>query len=295
MKFTDEDELPIQTDEIASFDPLSEESETISDSTPDFVIREDLDSDMHVAVKKSHAEQSGGVAGMPHQKNVKEKKIYERKASESLYSEELEFHQFRKKKMQDLDKKSKHLLLFSNINQLNFVDVNQNETVKAWAVLFHFRSKTFDSIIYDEFESITMRNAIGKSKGHELFSKFYLKLIEASYDKGFRMHLTTKCEKTGWPIDISLNTAGQSPMDAGTNFSQQRKKLALYFFLQEEVCLNAREQAEEPLGLQKLMLKHLQNISDFKVEYVTENDFYMNKDTIEGFVEYLLNEKLLNN
>jgi hypothetical protein len=61
------------------------------------------------------------------------------------------------------------------------------------------------------------------------------------------------------------------------------------------VCLNAREQAEEPLGLQKLMLKHLQNISDFKVEYVTENDFYMNKDTIEGFVEYLLNEKLLNN
>jgi ribonucleotide reductase beta subunit family protein with ferritin-like domain len=40
------------------------------------------------------------------------------------------------------------------------------------------------------------------------------------------------------------------------------------------------------------MLKHLQNISDYKVEYVTENDFYMNKDAIEDFVEYLLTEKL---
>jgi len=227
----------------------------------------------------------------------KERKIYERKASESLYSEELEFHQFRKKKLQDLDKKSKHLLLFSNINQLNFVDINHSDLVKAWAVLFHFKSKTFDSLIYDEFESITMRNTIGKSKGHELFSKFYLKLIEASYDKGFRMHLTTKCEKTGWPIDISLNTAAADPTSLSYNktpASQQRKKLALYFFLQEEVCLNAKEQSEEPLGLQKLMLKHLSNISEYKVEYVTENDFYMNKDTIEGYVEYLLAEKLLN-
>jgi len=56
--------------------------------------------------------------------------------------------------------------------------------------------------------------------------------------------------------------------------------------------LNAREQSEEPLGLQKLMLKHLQMFSDYKVEYVTENDFYMNKDSIEDFVDYLLTEKL---
>lgn len=70
-------------------------------------------------------------------------------------------------------------------------------------------------------------------------------------------------------------------------------KLALYFFLQEEVCLNAKEQSEEPLGLQKLMLKHLQSVSDYKVEYVTENDFYMNKDTIDSYVEYLINNKVL--
>ena len=215
-------------------------------------------------------------------KEKKEKKIYERKASDSLYSEELEFHQFRKKKMQDLDKKSKHLLLFSNINQLNFVDVNSSDLAKAWVVLFHFRSKTFDSLIYDEFESIAMRNTIGKSKGHELFSKFYLILVEHSYNKNFRMHLSSKCEKTGWPIDISLNV----------NTNDKNKKLALYFFLQEEVCLNVKEQQEEPLGLQKLMLKHLRTISDYNVEYVTENDFYMNKDTIENYVDFLLTEKI---
>ena len=88
---------------------------------------------------------------------------------------------------------------------MNFVDINQSDRVKAWVILFHFTSKSFDSIIYDEFESITMRNTIGKSKGHELFTKFYLKLIEKSYDKGFRMNLTSKCEKTGWPIDINMS------------------------------------------------------------------------------------------
>jgi hypothetical protein len=50
---------------------------------------------------------------------------YERKSSESMYSEELEFHQYRKKKLESMDKKSKHLLLFSNINQLNFADINK--------------------------------------------------------------------------------------------------------------------------------------------------------------------------
>lgn len=96
-------------------------------------------------------------------------------------------------------------MLFSNINQMNFVDINKSETVKAWSILFHFRNKSFDSILYDEFESIAMRNAIGKSKGHELFSKFYLKLVEKSYDMGFKMGIGVKCESSGWPVDILLS------------------------------------------------------------------------------------------
>jgi hypothetical protein len=50
-----------------------------------------------------------------------------------------------------------------------------------------------------------MRNAIGKSKGHELFTKFYMRMIEKSYDHGFKLNLTNKCEKTGWPMDITIS------------------------------------------------------------------------------------------
>lgn len=108
--------------------------------------------------------------------SLKGKSIYERKATESLYSEELEFHQYRKKKRESMDKKSKHLLLFSSVDQLNFSNINKQDKAKAWAVLYHFKSKSHDSLIYEEFETIAMRNSIGKSKGHEFFSKFYSKL-----------------------------------------------------------------------------------------------------------------------
>ena len=180
---------------------IKDESDSaLTEPHQDFIMRdEDIDAELHAAVQREHL--------MPSSPNFnkKEKKIYERKSSDSMYSEELEFHQYRKKKLKDLDKKSKHLMLFCNSNSMNFVDMNQSDLVKAWVVLFHFRSKTFNSMIYEEFESIAMRNTSGKSKGHELFSRFYLKLVEKSYVNGFRMHLSTKCEKTGWPIDISIH------------------------------------------------------------------------------------------
>jgi len=109
-----------------------------------------------------------------------ERSIFTRKAGESQYSEELEFHQYRKRKLQDLDKKSRHLLLFSNINQLNLTDLNKNDVVKAWTVLFHFVNKSTHSSVHDEFESLVLRNANGKAKGHELFNQFYLKLLDRS-------------------------------------------------------------------------------------------------------------------
>jgi hypothetical protein len=67
------------------------------------------------------------------------------------------------------------------------VDINKSDFAKAWVVLFHFKSKTFDSIIFDEFESIAMRNTIGKSKGHELFIKFYMKVLEVGYKRGCKV------------------------------------------------------------------------------------------------------------
>jgi hypothetical protein len=40
------------------------------------------------------------------------------------------------------------------------------------------------------------------------------------------------------------------------------------------------------------MLKHLANISDYEVQYVTENDFYSKKDAIEEYVEMFLDQKI---
>lgn len=62
--------------------------------------------------------------------------------------------------------------MFTNSDDLNLVKINSNNNVKAWTVLYHFRSKELDSHIFQEFNSIVTRNMLNKAKGHELFDKF---------------------------------------------------------------------------------------------------------------------------
>ena len=107
--------------------------------------------------------------------------------------------------MSQLDKKQRHLILFTNYDQLNFVNINNNNIVKAWVVLYHFRSKSQDSLLFEEFNSILVRNSQNKSKGHQLFSNFYNTLLSQSYEENYRVHLSKMCDKTGWPIDVKIN------------------------------------------------------------------------------------------
>jgi len=65
-----------------------------------------------------------------------------------------------------MDKKQKHLLLFTNYDQLNFVNTNKSDLVKAWTILFHFKSKAMDSAVFEDFNSISIRNSNNKSTGH---------------------------------------------------------------------------------------------------------------------------------
>ena len=53
-----------------------------------------------------------------------------------------------------MDKKGKHLLMYSNINQLNYVDINHLTEAKAWTILFHFRAKSLQSMLFEEFNSV---------------------------------------------------------------------------------------------------------------------------------------------
>ena len=46
------------------------------------------------------------------------------KSSEGKFSEELAYQNSRKKRFSELDKKQRHLLLFTNYDQLNFVNIN---------------------------------------------------------------------------------------------------------------------------------------------------------------------------
>lgn len=56
--------------------------------------------------------------------------------------------------------------MYSNVNQLNFVDINLLPEAKAWTILFHFRSKSLQSMLFEEFNSVSQRNAISKTKSH---------------------------------------------------------------------------------------------------------------------------------
>ena len=49
--------------------------------------------------------------------------------------------------------------------------------------------------------------------------------------------------------------------------------MAVYFFLQEEMCFNLLTGKEEPLAIQKLMMKHVKNMNNMPVTYIGESMF----------------------
>ncbi len=51
-------------------------------------------------------------------------------------------------------KKDNHLLLYSNVNTLDFIDINATQIAKAWTILFHFRGKSIESMLFEEFNSV---------------------------------------------------------------------------------------------------------------------------------------------
>lgn len=95
-------------------------------------------------------------------------------------------------------------MTFTNFDQLDLVNINQQNIAKAWVVLFHFRSKSIDSNLYEEFSIFATRNSNNKASGHEFFTKFHNEMLNNSYTKGYKVNLGRKCASTGWPIDMSI-------------------------------------------------------------------------------------------
>ena len=57
-------------------------------------------------------------------------------------------------------------MVYTNYDQLNIEDININQIAKAWVILFHFKSMSQDSILYEEFNSVMKRNTLNKTAQH---------------------------------------------------------------------------------------------------------------------------------
>ena len=105
------------------------------------------------------------------------KKIYDRGALDQSSSfDEQHYFKLRTQKLANFRKKDNHLLLYSNVNTLDFIDINQSNIAKAWTVLFHSRGKSIESMLFEEFNSIAQRNTLSKTRNHEVFNQLYLQL-----------------------------------------------------------------------------------------------------------------------
>lgn len=96
-------------------------------------------------------------------------------------------------------------MLYSNVNTLDFIDINSSSVAKAWTVLFHFRGKSTESMLFEEFNAIAQRNTISKTKNHEVFNKLYIRLNKECFKHNLQLDMAGSCERTGWPIDITLS------------------------------------------------------------------------------------------
>lgn len=206
------------------------------------------------------------------------KRAYERGAADGHNQPRDDSYLFkmRNTKLASLAKKDNHLLLYSNVNILDFEDINTSEIARAWTILFHFMGKSIESMLFEEFNSIAQRNTISKTKNHEEFNKFYHKLVYQCYKAGLSVDMAGSCELTGWPIDIAISGGLKKRLDG-----LEDDMFAVHFLLQEEICYNSETKKEEPLGLQKLMLRHLSQISNYRICTVSENEA---KRNVEGAV-----------
>ena len=138
--------------------------------------------------------------------NEKEKRIYDYRAGDRNTSfDEQHYFKMRNQKLAQMAKRENHLLLYSNVNQLDFMDINESDVAKAWTILFHFRGKSIESMLFEEFNSIAQRNTISKTKNHEVFNKMYLELNSECYKNNMQVEMAGSCERTGWPIDLTIN------------------------------------------------------------------------------------------
>jgi hypothetical protein len=98
------------------------------------------------------------------------------------------------------------MLVYSNINRNNYTQLHDVDAAKAWVILFHFKNKSVQSMLYEEFSAVALRNCIGKTRSNVVATKVHSDLLLKSFENNFRVTPSQVCSHTGWPIDFQINT-----------------------------------------------------------------------------------------
>lgn len=104
--------------------------------------------------EEEQADKSDGEQESEQEADDRAVKIYDRKAGDSGRNEDLAFTQQRLQALERMSRRGRHLMIYSNVTTSDFLDMNQNNIAKAWAVLYHFRGKTTETMLYEEFNAL---------------------------------------------------------------------------------------------------------------------------------------------
>jgi hypothetical protein len=214
-------------------------------------------------------------------KDNKKIKSYHIKFGEEIDTEEVKHALFRRKKVQDLGKLASHIFMFSDVDSSEYYELNRNSYIKAWGILHYFRNKSQHSPLYDEVENMLVRNFNGKRISHKLFNNLFTNLKKISIERDYRFTNNPKCFNTGWYLDFSIAKGKQSKLNyLGI---RSRQKLGIIFSLKEDICYNMETNSEQQLAINSLMIKQLENLSNYKVVTISESEF----QRVENMYEYL--------
>ena len=135
---------------------------------------------------------------------------------------------------------------------------NEHPYMKAWGVLFNFRNKSIHSPLHDEVNSLQSRNYP---------NDFYDRVLEVALRRNYYFKFFPTCTETGWKIDAKIAKDKAS-----------KTKIGMVLLRKEDVVYNIEKGHDEPLGLQKLMLKQLENVSDMNILPIYESNDESSKD-----------------
>ena len=202
--------------------------------------------------------------------NKKPLKIYERKAMDSVLSQDEQLSNFKKQIFLSRNQNKKSVELLSNFQSKDWVEINNFQCCKLYGLLVYFNIHDLQSSIFKQVDTIANRNSIKKTKFNTPFSQLQVQLFSLAREKKIKLEISRKCLNTGITMDLVF-------------LKEFRRLCAMQYFIQEELCKNLRNLEYEPLGLQKLNIKNIQKICNVRVSYIVENHF--SQDDLFEYIE----------